>query len=368
MNLPTPDPGGRHPAGRGEARRAPGRGFGSAIAPRRGVIIDVLLGADTERRALQELREGLLQTPRNTSPRFFYDDAGSRLFERITGLAEYYQTRTEASILARIAPEVIAHTGARELVELGSGAAEKTRLLLDAMSAAGELRHYVPFDVSEEIVRRAAAQLVDDYDGLQVHGFIGEFTEHLESIPKLEKRLLIFLGGTIGNFDRRAALEFLSRLASAMEPGEHLLLGFDLIKDPARLEAAYNDAHGITAEFNRNALRVLNRFARADFDPHAFTHRAIYNAAEHRIEMWLDADRAQAAHLHRLGMTLVFGTGDSIRTEISVKYDRALAEALLREARLEPVAWYTDPDALFALALARRPGRAREDAPANGRM
>jgi L-histidine N-alpha-methyltransferase len=322
------------------------------------VTIEVLLDRDAEQRALRDLRDGLLQTPRSTSPRFFYDDVGSRLFEQITELPTYYQTRTEAAILQEIAPTVVARTGARELVELGSGASAKTRVLLDAMAASDQLRHYVPFDVSEGIVRRAAEELVREYDGLQIHGIIGEFAGHLDAIPRSDRRLLIFLGGTIGNFTDNDARAFLGGVAAVMTDDEYLLLGMDLIKDHDILRNAYDDPDGITAAFNRNMLSVLNRTAHADFQPREFGHRAVYNSAEHRIEMWLDARSRQTAHIRRLDMTLFFEPGDAIRSEISLKYNRASAEALLRDADMQLVEWYQDADARFALVLARRAAKA----------
>jgi len=303
---------------------------------------------------LRQLRQRLLRRPREIPARFFYDDAGSRLFERITELPEYYQTRTEERILRESAADIVARTGAEELIELGSGAATKTRVLLDAMRAAGRLRRYVPFDVSEGIMRRVAMELLEEYPELQVHAVVADFTEHLDGIPEGSGQLCIFLGGTIGNFTGPEARRFLGEVAGQMRPGGCLLLGTDLIKDPRRLEAAYNDAEGVTAAFNRNALRVLNRKLDGDFDPEAFEHRAPYNAAEHRIEMWLRSRRRQRVRLPRIDLDFTLEEGEEILTEISVKYDRALAAALLAGAGFRPVAFYTDPEQLFALTLARK--------------
>ncbi|MGD8396155.1 MAG: L-histidine N(alpha)-methyltransferase, partial [Candidatus Eiseniibacteriota bacterium] len=222
------------------------------------IRIDVRWSDEAPTSELAAIRDGLLRDPPEISPKYFYDDHGSLLFEEICRTPEYYQTRTEMALLEAIADDLVRDTGADELVELGSGAATKARILLDAMQRAGQLRTYVPFDVNEAIVRRDAAQLVSAYPGLRVHGVIGEFTRHLGHIPDGDRRLVILLGGTIGNFAPEAARAFLAQVAAEMTPQDHLLLGTDLIKDVQRLEAAYNDAAGITAAFNRNALQLLN--------------------------------------------------------------------------------------------------------------
>ncbi len=219
---------------------------------------------------------------------------------------------------------------------------------------------YVPFDVSEGIVRRAAVELLDSYPALRVHAIIGEFVQHLDCIPHGKKRLMIFLGGTIGNFTPIYAQRFLTSVADAMDEGEFFLLGIDLIKDPARIEAAYNDAQGVTAEFNRNILRVLNKTVDADFDPDGFEHRAFYDPNHHRIEMQLVALHEQQARLATLGTLLLFEKGDVIRTEISVKYDRERVADLLDGTGLDLVDWFTDAEQLFGLALARRSARAEQ--------
>jgi len=317
------------------------------------VVVDVHLDEDPER-TRREIREDLLRPRRQIAPRFFYDDRGCELFEAITALPEYYQTRTERALLEQVAADVARRTVCRALVELGSGASTKTRVLLDAMLPRGGCELYVPFDVNAAVVRRAGEELVAAYPGLHVHGIIGEFSRHLDAIPPAAGRLLIFLGGTIGNFTPGAARRFLAHLAGVMQPGEHFLLGVDLIKDISRLEAAYNDARGVTAEFNRNILRAVNAAANADFDPAAFEHRAFYDRANHWIEMRLVARRDHEVHLRAAGLLLLLRRGDEIRTEISVKYDRSMVHDLLAAAGFEPIAWYTDPDALFGLALARR--------------
>jgi len=289
------------------------------------------------------------------SAQYFYDDHGSRLFEDITQQPEYYQTRAERAILQRVADEIIKTAHTEELVELGSGSSSKTRVLLDAMQRAKQLRCYVPFDVSEGIIRRVSEELAAEYPDLRIHGIIGDFIKHLENIPREGRRLILFLGGTIGNFTPREAVRFLRAVHNILEPGEHLLLGTDLIKNKARLEAAYNDANGVTAAFNVNILNVLNKETGANFDPEGFEHKAIYNEEKCRIEMWLHATRSQEVHLRKLALTLFFKTGDRILTEVSLKYDRARIDNVLHQSGLELVEMYTDDESLFALNLVRRP-------------
>ncbi len=359
------------------------------IATSERVLVTVHNGAGQAARDRDELRAALLRSPREIPSRFFYDDRGSRLFERITELPEYYQTRTEHALLRAIADRVAAATRASQLVEIGSGAATKTRVLLDAMDRAGRLQLYVPVDVAEGTVRRVAEELAAEYPELAIHGVVADFTEELSPLsplgPEAEarrdgagakataggpyghgagaaagrgpgSRLVIFLGGTIGNLRPEEAAGFLATRRREMAPGDHFLLGVDLVKPVARLEAAYNDAAGVTAEFNRNILRVANRVAEGgDFDPAAFGHRAFYDPVTRWIEMRLRADRRQRVHLPGIGLDLELDEGEEIRTEISAKYDRESAEALLAGAGLEPAAWFTDPDHLFGLALARHP-------------
>jgi L-histidine N-alpha-methyltransferase len=299
-----------------------------------------------------ELRAALLRSPREIPSRFFYDDHGSRLFERICELPEYYQTRTEHALLAAIADQVVGLSGADELVEIGAGSAVKTRTLLDAMRRAGRLQRYVPVDVAEGTIRRAADELAAEYPELSVHGIVGDFTADLGRLPASARRLVIFLGGTIGNLRPAEADAFLRRRAREMAPGDHFLLGVDLVKPVARLEAAYNDSAGVTAAFNRNILRVVNRLAGGDFDPAAFRHRAFYDPARRWIEMRLVALQPQRVLLPGLDLALDLAAGEEILTEISAKYDREQAEALLAAAGLAPRQWFTDPEGLFGLALA----------------
>lgn len=301
-----------------------------------------------------ELRQALLAEPKRIPSRFFYDDRGSELFERITELPEYYQTRIEAALLAAVADRIVAASGAEELVEIGSGAATKTRILLDAMRRAGTLKLYVPVDVAEGTVRRVAEELTAEYPGLSVHGIVADFMTQLDRLPDGCRRLAIFLGGTLGNLLPEEARCFLVQLHREMSPGDFFLLGVDLIKPVERLEAAYNDAAGITAEFNLNILRAVNGLTGGDFDPAAFRHRAFYDRENDRIEMRLVAERPQTVRLPGLDLEIQLAEGEEILTEISAKYDRAKAEALLTRAGFEPVEWYTDPENLFGLALSRR--------------
>jgi len=303
---------------------------------------------------LAELRDALTAAPRRLPSKYFYDDRGSALFERITELPEYYPTRSEAALLAAVADDVVRLSGARELVEIGSGAATKTRLLLDAMERAGQLHLYVPMDVSEGTVRRVAHELVAVYPTLSVHGVVGDFMSHLGDIPDPDERLVIFLGGTIGNLSPPEARRFLRELGTQMRRGEHLLLGVDRIKDRATLEAAYNDAAGVTAEFNLNILAVVNGVAGGDFDPARFRHAARWNEADHRIEMWLAATEAHRVHLDDLDLTLDLAAGEEILTEISTKYDRRLAGDLLADSGYALERWYSDDEERFALCLAAR--------------
>jgi len=321
------------------------------ISPPR-LKVDVV--PEDPRALLESLREGLTRSPREISPRFFYDDVGSRLFEEITRLPEYYPTRTEEIILRACAEDVVARSRPETLIELGPGAAVKTRLLLDAMQKAGSLRGYVPFDVSESMVRRVANELLGEYVDLEVHGVVADFAEHLDRLPRRSRQLCIFLGGTIGNFRPAEAAHFLRRLARRLSPGDHFLLGTDLVKPIARLEAAYNDAAGVTAQFNRNVLRVVNRLTGGNFDPERFEHRAVYNVKAAWIEMWLRSTERQSVTLPGIDLEFTIDRGEEILTEVSAKYDRPRVDALVAAAGLEQVAFYTDPENLFALSLSRK--------------
>ncbi|MDT7042252.1 L-histidine N(alpha)-methyltransferase [Candidatus Nitronereus thalassa] len=317
------------------------------------ILIDVHVHTDPDR-VKQEIRNGLLSSPKKLPTKYFYDDRGSALFEQICELPEYYPARTEFQLLKNTADDVVAQTGADTLVELGSGAATKTRVLFDAMSRAKQLRLYVPFDVSEGIVRRVAQELVEEYQGLQVHGIVGDFLAHLEHIPEGGKRLVAFLGGTIGNLGPEEALAFLSSIYEEMGHGDFFLLGVQLTTDVNRLEAAYNDSAGITETFNKNILSVLQSVIGAEFDLDAFEHIARFNHEQHRIEIYLRSRRDQAIPIPELDLHLRLHEGEEILTEISTKYTRPQVETLLTGAGFSPVEWYTDPDHLHGLALAKK--------------
>jgi L-histidine Nalpha-methyltransferase len=319
------------------------------------IAIEVHLDVDTAATMARDVRSGLTAELKELAPKYFYDERGSQLFEQITELDEYYPTRAERSILAARSAEIVAAAGApRCLVELGSGSAAKTRHLLSAMREAGCLRTYMPVDISEEITHETARLLVDEYPGLAIRGLVCDFEHHLERIPDEDGgRLIAFLGGTIGNLYPTARREFLTRLTSLMEPGDRLLLGTDLVKETGRLEAAYDDASGVTAEFNKNVLRVLNRELGADFDLDAFEHVARYDAAEARMDIRLRSLAEQTVQLDGLDMEVTFAAGEEMRTEISAKFTHARLRDVYAEAGLEMTGWFTDPADDYALSLAR---------------
>jgi L-histidine Nalpha-methyltransferase len=316
------------------------------------IRVDVHLQPDWMARALEaDVRTGLGSAPKTLPPKWFYDDRGSELFDAITRLPEYYPTRTERAILVEHAGEVADLTKAHTLVELGSGTSEKTRLLLDALADRGTLERFVPFDVSEQTLREAAAAVAREYDGVTVHAVVGDFEHHLDELPGDGPRVVAFLGSTIGNFAPAARASFLAELAATLQPGDALLLGTDLVKDPARLVAAYDDADGITAAFNKNVLHVLNRELAADFDPDAFEHVARFDPDAEWIEMRLRAVGAQDARVGALDLDVHFSDGEEMRTEISAKFRRAGVERELAAVGLTLAEWWTDPASDFALSL-----------------
>jgi L-histidine N-alpha-methyltransferase len=326
----------------------------SATEPQ--IEIEVHLDADALAAMARDVRNGLCRQPKELPPKYFYDERGSRLFEEITELPEYYPTRAERQILSERSAEVVA--SARRpttLVELGSGSASKTRHLLQAMAAAGCLETYVPVDISEEITHRTAESLVGEFPGLAVHGLVCDFEAQLERVPEGRAgRLIAFLGGTVGNLYPGPRREFLRRIAALLGPDDRLLLGTDLVKDPARLEAAYDDSSGTTAEFNKNVLAVLNRELGADFDLTAFQHVARYDAEEARMDIRLRSLADQRVHLEGLGLEVEFRRGEEMRTEISSKFTRERLEAVYGEAGLRMCGWFTDPAGDYALSLACR--------------
>jgi len=316
-------------------------------------VIDVLVTPDHAERSLRrDALLGLTSSPRWLPPKWFYDARGSDLFEEITRLPEYYPTRAESSILNARARDIARRTGAHTLVELGSGSSEKTRLLLDALREGGTLRQYVPLDVSEAALREAVAAIHTDYPGLTIHGVVADFTEHLDQIPGQTPRLVAFLGGTIGNFFPQERAAFFDALHKTLARGDWLLLGTDLVKSPEILVPAYDDAAGVTAQFNRNVLAVLNRELGANFDPDSYQHVAVWDPENEWIEMRLRAGAA-AVSLPEIGLDIVLAPGEEIRTEISAKFRREGIENELAAAGFGLESWWTDPAGLFALSLAR---------------
>ncbi len=321
------------------------------IAP----VIDVHLHPHDLRAALlEDVRRGLASSPRTLPPKWFYDDRGSELFDEITRLPEYYPTRCEREILEREAASIAERSGADTVIELGSGTSDKTRTLLDAFHAGGRLRRFVPFDVSEGILRWSAAAMAERYPGVAVHGVVGDFDHHLDRLPAGGRRLVVFLGGTIGNYEPGDRVTLLRKLTRQLAVGDALLLGTDLVKEPSRLVAAYDDAAGVTAEFNRNVLRVLGREVRADFAPERFEHVALWDADEEWIEMRLRSIGTQVVRVDALDIDLQFADGEEIRTEVSAKFNRAKVDDELTASGLQLAEWWTDAAGDFAVSLSFR--------------
>jgi len=305
----------------------------------------------------EDARDGLTAVPKDIPPKWFYDDRGSALFDEITRLTEYYPTRCERAILTGHAREIAAQASADTLVELGSGTSEKTRLLLDAMRDTGKLRRFVPFDVSKQTLHDAAAAIEQEYPGIDVAPVVGDFTLDLDEIPRGGRRLVAFLGGTIGNLLPAPRTAFLAAVASMLGPDDHFLLGTDLVKDVTRLVAAYDDQDGVTAEFNKNVLHVMNRELDASFDLGTFDHVAVWDAHEEWIEMRLRSTCTQTVLVRALDLEVKFEEGEEMRTEVSAKFRRDRIAAELEQAGLEVVGWWTDPAGDFALSLSRRRAR-----------
>jgi L-histidine Nalpha-methyltransferase len=294
---------------------------------------------------------GLTATPKSLPPKWFYDERGSELFDKITLLDEYYPTRAEREILADRAAEIASASGASTLVELGSGTADKTRLLLDALAGRGSLAEYVPVDVSESALLTAAGRMLERYPGLRVRAVLSDFTEHLGLPDTGGRRLVAFLGGTIGNLLPSERAEFFSSLRGGLRHGDALLLGTDLVKDAATLVSAYDDDAGVTAEFNKNILRVLNTELGADFDTDEFEHVALWDAEAEWIEMRLRSAVDQVVRIPALGLSVPFGAGEELRTEISAKFRREGVAAELATAGLAMRSWWTDRLGRFGLSL-----------------
>ena len=308
--------------------------------------------SDLSKALRRDVLHGLAQSPKTLPPKWFYDAKGSDLFDQITRLPEYYPTRTEASILRDRAADIAAASGADTLVELGSGTSEKTRLLLDAMRDSGALKRFIPFDVDPSVLRDAAGALHAEYPDIEIEVVCGDFENDLGTIPKTGRRMVVFLGSTIGNLTPGPRAEFLAALADTMQPGDTLLLGTDLVKDVGRLVRAYDDSAGVTAAFNRNVLAVLNRELHADFDLDAFEHVARWNPDQERIEMWLRSTANQRVRIAHLDLTVDFAAGEEILTEVSCKFRPEGVEAELAAVGLRRTHWWTDGAGDFGLSLA----------------
>ncbi|CAB4934850.1 unannotated protein [freshwater metagenome] len=322
------------------------------------VTVQSFLDHGESRTLAEDVLDGLTRPLKELPPKHFYDARGAELFDRICELPEYYPTRTERSILVAQAARIAHTTRAAEIVELGSGTAEKTRILLAALDVAGTLRRYVPVDVTEAMLRRSAAELTAIFGELEVEGIVGDFERHLAHVPAPDgPRIVAFLGGTIGNFAPGSRRRLLRSIAALLRPGvDHLLVGTDLVKDTAVLEAAYNDSRGVTAEFNRNVLRVINRELDGDFDVEAFEHVAFFDREHEWIEMRLRATRHMTVRVAALDLTVEFAAREELRTEISAKFTRERLTGDLDAAGLVLRDLLTDDEGRFALSLATPAG------------
>ena len=316
--------------------------------------LDVHPGA-AAREMVADVRAGLSARPKVLPPKYFYDARGSELSERITELPEYYQARAEAEILARVSGGLIRRHRPEELVEIGSGSSRKTEAILEAMAGRGGVR-YLPFDVCAEMLLSAGERLVDRFRGLDLHGVAGDFNLHMDRVPApAGRRMVAFLGGTVGNLDDDERSAFMRRMGRLLSPGDLLLLGTDLQGDAERIRVAYDDAEGVTAEFNRNVLHVLNRELGGDADVDGFRHVARYEHARHRVEMRLRAIRPQRVRYAAIDMDVEFADGEELLTEISCKFTRAGVTETCAAAGLRVLEWHEDRDGRFALTLATRP-------------
>lgn len=300
-----------------------------------------------------DVQGGLTSDPKHLPPKWFYDDRGSALFDRITALDEYYLTRRERAILDAHSTEIADLARANTLIDIGSGSAAKSTLLLDALAATGTLRCYMPLDVSEAAIVAASRTMKARYPWLQIHGLLADFERQLDRIPHAGRRLITFLGSTIGNFPPTTRAQFLGSLRGIMAPGDTLLLGTDLVKDPARMIAAYDDAQGVTAAFNRNVLSVINRQLGGNADLDAFSHVVVWDPDAEWMEMRLRSERDQMVRIADLGLTVPFAAGEEMRTEISAKFRRHGIERELKNARLRTVRWWTDEAGDFACTIAQ---------------
>ncbi len=303
-----------------------------------------------------DVRRGLMRRPKSLPPKYFYDDRGSKLFDRICDTEEYYQTRTELALLESISSDLIGSFEPTDIVELGSGAARKTRALLDAAERSKVRCRYVPFDVSESMLRSSAAGLIERYPWLEVCGVVGDFERHLDRIPSGARRLFVFLGGTIGNFDDEQVQVFLEAVSRTMTSRDRFLLGTDLVKDPSVLNSAYNDAAGVTAAFNKNVLAVINRELGARFELDQFRHVAFFNENRSQIEMHLESKQHQSVPVPALGNEVILERGERILTEISRKFTRESVRELLATAGLTLETWHEPENRYFGLSVSRKGG------------
>ncbi|MBL27139.1 MAG: L-histidine N(alpha)-methyltransferase [Rhodospirillaceae bacterium] len=303
---------------------------------------------------LDDARNGLLKKPRSIPPKYFYDGVGSQLFDQICDTPEYYPTRTEAALLEVHSDEIVAVARPEEILELGAGTMRKTRFLIDAAAQSGTLTSYAPFDISADALEETGRRIVGDYRSLDLNLLVGDYLAGLDNLPRSDaRRLFVFLGGTIGNFEPAAAEAFLAELADHMQPGDHLLIGMDRVKDPAVLTAAYNDAQGVTAAFNLNLLDVLNRELGADFDTGRFFHRAVFNEALSRIEMHLVSRGKQRVHCAALDAAIELEDGETILTEISRKFTDQSIAALMEDTGFAIERHFRPANDYFSLVLAK---------------
>jgi L-histidine N-alpha-methyltransferase len=320
-------------------------------APR--LRIDVVRSESAYATLADELAASLTTEPKSIPTKYLYDDRGSKLFDAICDLPEYYPTRTELALLQQVAGEIVERTQPSDVIEFGSGTSRKTRVLLSALERAGMAVRYMPMDVNEWMMRRTAVALLREYPALRVHGVVGDYNRDLGCIPKGTDRLVVFLGSTVGNLTPAATVEFLDNVRARLVEGEHLLLGVDLVKPVDVLEAAYNDSAGVTAEFNLNILNVLNRELDADFDLDDFEHVAYFDAEASQIEIFLEARRAHSVSIGKLGRSVAFARGERVQTEISRKFTRESVQNDLTTTGYQLDRWYTPPNGYFGLALAR---------------
>jgi len=317
------------------------------------------MGTDFPQEMAGDVLSGMTGSVKSIPCKYLYDAYGSRLFDRICTLPEYYPTRTELEILERNAHQIMDFFSGREgsLVEIGSGSDLKIRSLLRGLSGQGARKvRYVPVDISETSLLRSAHRLLADFPWLSIHALAADFPRHIDCLPQ-GRKLIAFFGGTFGNFTHEQGVALLKGFAQVMGGQDRMLLGIDMLKPAGTIEAAYNDRSGVTAEFNRNILKHVNRRLRADFRPDDFEHLAFFNPDKEQVEMHLKARSRVRAHIAEVGLSVCLGPGETILTEISRKFSRARARACFDEAGLVPVRWFTDASAWFSLAeLAVRQG------------